>query len=617
MLAKLRLDQTKKYELAIAVNKIAHMLVAFAYGRSHFFNIGSEQGDVETWDDFVIMHSLNNYEYIQVKRQNTSFSNDSPSRDSYSQGKRAGVLRDLSPLDKSIRSLGACFTSAGPVDNTKQRRFTVIVPSLSVEIKDGLTLNDLSSFCRDITPSTTVPGLQALAAASSKFANIIIWLRSWCDFIDEAHIIHALSKLKIELEGNEETLDSSTISVLSTCFKQPSTVLEQIASYMEANTSYSSVITPRPLLNHLQAYLLPEVRIWTQFRKNGAMWEISGTHGRAVTETDIEHATTIVPALWTTPGIGVIKYHSPDNNGILPEALVRLMLHLRPTSIAHINNVTSWKLVTKQLVGDTLGISANDFDDVWVEDDNNCYASSEARVLSISRHHEDEAAKLSSAMHAKTWELVCDAVQDKIGKMGATALRDAIEERWQNWKAILDTDVPKQKELCKSMLHPNAEGREIQAELRLGPKTVSLVADGFYLLLVVAVCFNDEPNTWEIIDGQLSMNVKALCYWSGPAEDRRKVRRLDEDLPNLLGKEPSKILVLSQVICSTSDLLDSSSLADDTSMASSIASAYKPTLVVTNSPKLRALIKKGEISSIRTFLQTEFDKGMKAKSLDN
>jgi hypothetical protein len=618
MLAKLRLDQTKTYELAIAVNKIAHMLIAFANGRGHFFSIGTEQGGIEKWDDFVIEHLINNYEHIQVKRQNTPFSTDSHIRDRISRGENEGELRKLSPLDESIKSLGACFTSTGAIDTTKQRRFTVIVPSLIVEVKRGLTLNDLHSFLLQINSATTAVGLQQLAAASAKDANIITWLKTWCGFTDEAHILHALSKLKIEQVGNEDTLNSDTTIFLATCFHHADIVLERITSYIIANASYTSAITPRPLLIHLHSYLLPSIPVWTQFRKNGLTWEISGTHGRALTESDIEHASTVVPALWSTPGSSIVKYHSSDSDeGTLSAALVRLVLHLRPTSIAHIQNVSSWNLVTKKLVGETLGISDNDFDDVWIKDDDSFYASSEARVLRLSGDHDGEADKLSSQMHTKTWELVCEAVERKISRMDRTALRDAIEARWHDWKPILDADIPKQKELCRAMLHPNAEGQEIQAELRLGPKTVPLIADGFHLLLVVAVCFNDEPNTWENIDGQFSINVKALCYWSGPAGYKRRVRKLDEDgVSNLLGREPAKILVLSKVDASASEILDVS-LAEAHSMASSMASTYKPTLVITNSAKLRMLLKRGDITQIREFLQSEFKKGVKAKSPDN
>ena len=54
MLAKLRLDQTKKYEQALAAYEIAVMLVDFALGRKHYMRIGSEQGGISKWDDIVI-----------------------------------------------------------------------------------------------------------------------------------------------------------------------------------------------------------------------------------------------------------------------------------------------------------------------------------------------------------------------------------------------------------------------------------------------------------------------------------------------------------------------------------------------------------------------------------
>ncbi len=619
MLAKLRLDQTSQYESAIAANEIGNMLIAFISGRTHFISIGSEQG-IQQWDDFIIQHSKNNYEHIQVKQQNTPFSKDKdrdmPLRDNYVQGPRAGLPRDLSPLDKSMESLGACFNSAGAIDHAAQHTFTFIVPHLSVEIKKGLALRDLHDLCTNqITTSTTLVGLQALVAASPTSAKVVTWLKTWCGFTDDTQIIHALRALRVKQKAQESDINDETITLLSLYFSQPAIVLERIISYIDANTSYTSAITPRPILVHLQTYLLPASNRWTQFRnRSGLEWEISGTHGGTVEE--VESASTVVPALWSMPGKGIVKYHSQANvAGKLPIALVRLMLHLKPTSVAHISDASSWSLATKALIGDTLGISEGDCNDLSIEDDNNDYASSEARILTHSRDHDNEASSLSDEMHSKTWELVCESIQRKIHSMDGTELRDAIETRWQDWKTSLDSDVPKQKEICKSMLHPNAEGEEIHAELRIGPKTVPLIVDGFYWLLVIAVCFNDTPNSWDIIDGQTTIKVKALCYWSGPAGQSRRVRKLDDDgIENLLGKEQSKILILSKVDASSSEILGDS-LAEDASEANSIASAHRPILLVTNSPRIRKLLRTGDIAKIREFLRKEFEKGMESKSL--
>lgn len=612
MLKKLKLDLTSRYESAIAASEIANMLIAFIGGRTHFISIGSEQG-IEKWDDFIIEHEKNTYEHIQVKQQNHSFSIDetldTPHRGTYTKKPRIGQPRDLSALDKSMKSLGACFNSMGAIDRTAKHTFTLIVPHLLVEAKNGLTLLDLHDFCANhITPSTDPTKLQDLITASSSAKKVVTWLEEWCGFTDDAQIVHALKAFTVKQKAQTSDIDTETKLHLSSCFTQPAIALERIYSYISANTSYISAITPRPILLHLLTHLLPESNRWTQFRnRSGTEWEISGTHGGTV--DDIENASSVVPALWSMPSKGIVKYHSQASaTGKLPMALVRLMLHLKPTSVAHISNASNWSQTTKSLIGNTLGLNEWDCNDLSIEDDNNDYSSSEARVLTHSLDHDNEANRLSDEMHRKTWDLICEALLYKIQAMGGTELHYAIETRWQDWKKSLDADVPKQKEICKSMLHPAAEGEEIQAELRIGPKTVPLLVDGFYWLLIIAVCFNDSPNSWDIIDGQTTIKVKALCYWSGPAGQRRWVRKIDDEgIEKLLGKEKSKILILSKVDATLSDILDNS-LAEDISETNSIASGHRPTLVITNSPKFRRAIRKGVITEIRDIIQEEFEK---------
>jgi len=619
MLKKLRLDLTSKYESAIAANEIANMLVAFISGRTHFISIGSEQG-IEKWDDFIIQHGKNIYEHIQVKQQNTPFSidkvRDMPLRGNYIQGDKAGQPKELSTLDKSMESLGACFNSAGAIDHTTEHTFTLIVPHLLVEVKKGLTLLDLHDLCKNqITLSADPAKLPELIAASPSAEKVVTWLKSWCGFTSDAQIIHALRAFTPKQKAQTSDIKAETIAHLSLCFSQPELVLEGIFSFIDANTSYISAITPRPILVRLLSHLLPTSYRWTQFRnRSGAEWEISGTHGGTV--EDIENASTIVPALWGIPGRGIVKYHSLANaTGKLPMALVRLMLHMQPNSVAQISDASNWSRETKNLIGHTLGLNEWDCNNLSVEDDGSDYTSSEARILTHSRDHNTEATSLSDEMHRKTWELVCEAILRKIQSMDGTELGYAIETRWGEWIEILDGDVPKQKELCKSMLHPDAEGEEIHAELRIGPKTVPLLVDGFYWLLIIAVCFNDTANNWDTIDGQTTIKVKVLCYWSGPSGQKRRVRKLDDDgIEHLIGRERSKILILSNVEAPSSDIMRES-LAEDTSTTNTIASAHRPTLLVTNSQKFRRVIRKGVIKEIRDILQKEFEEGKSSKSI--
>lgn len=617
MRAKLRLDLTKAYELAIATSIVSDMLVPFIRGHSHSLGIGIEQGDIQNWDDFVIKQNSSSYEYVQVKRQHVPFGPepDLPSRGLYKQGSRKGEQRDLSPLDESMKTLGTLFTDTGPIYTTVQRTFVVIVPSFSVQIKQGLTANDLYNLCAtEITPSTTLAGFQSIAS-TTPFSNIISWLKTWCGFNNEAHILQALRNFKIIQLGNENDINTNTTKTLSICFNQPDKVLKEISSYIQENTSYTSFITPRPIAGQLISYLLPGNQRWTQFKQIGSEWEISGTHGKVTDE--IENASTVVSALWTNPNASVVKYHSKGNlRDKLPSAFIRLVLHLQPASLAHINNVDSWHLEIKKLIGNTLGIAENDCDTLCIIDDPNPHSSSGTRKLELLRHHDDEAAKLSDEMHNRTWRLIGEAIHEKIAHTEVVEVRDAVEERWLEWKRLLDIDINKQKEICKSMLHPVAEGDDIQAELRIGPKTVSLIADGFYILLIIAVCFDELPGTWESIGNQITINVKALRYWSGPVGIIRRVRKLDDEevIGSLLGKESSKILVLSEVELTSEQILESS-LAESEESGGSIASAHRPTLLITNSPKFKRLIRKSNITEIRAFLQDEFKKGKTSKLL--
>jgi hypothetical protein len=620
MRARLNLERTRTYELAVAANKVTSMLVPYVRGKSHILGIGSEQGGIPHWDDFVIEHAKNKIEYIQVKRQYTAFGSelDLPSRGNKRVANGAPpVKRDLSPLDKSMKSLGELFNDTGAIDNSTEKSFTVILPSLLVEIKTGLTANDLNNLCAvEMTTSTTLPQFRGLSSTAS-FSNIFEWLKSWCDFTSEAHIFQALKTFKIAQFGSETDINSRTIENLSVCYGEPERVLQEIVSYIQDNTSYTSFINPRHLAGHLRRYLLTGQHCWTQFKQNGFDWEITGTHGQATDE--IEYPSAVVPALWSKPNKGVIKYHAQaDATGKLPRVLVRLMLHMQPTSAAHIGNLSSWHLETKRLIGSTLGIDKDDCESLCTEEDTGPFTSSASRTLDSTRLHDEEATQLTAAMHSKTWSLVCDAIRQKIASAEVAEVRDAVEERWRSWQAQLDTDVAKQQQICQSMMHPNAEGMDIEAELRIGPKTASLIADGFYQLLVIAVCFDESSGDWATVGGQITMSVKALRFWSGPAGFTRKVRKLAEDgIEYLIGKEPAQILVLSEVGEAPETILESNLADVENDISSgSLASARQPTLLLTNSGKFSHLLRKGSIAQIREFLQTKYQKGKEAKTAD-
>ncbi len=175
MLAKLRLDQTKKYEQALATYEISCMLVDFVLGREHYLRIASEQGGISKWDDIVIEKDLNSQIHIQVKRQTSGDFGDAFDeciRNEYTRQPRKGQKRDLSTLDETMKSLADWFKDVDITTMSPKREFWIELPELNTKIKKELVVKDLHSLCANIKPDvTTAAGLQALADGDKNIQN--------------------------------------------------------------------------------------------------------------------------------------------------------------------------------------------------------------------------------------------------------------------------------------------------------------------------------------------------------------------------------------------------------------------------------------------------------------
>jgi len=223
MLAKLRLDQTKKYEQALATYEISCMLVDFVLGRKHYLRIGSEQGGISKWDDIVIEKERNSQIHIQVKRQTSGdFGSDLDecNRNEYKKGDRLGQKRDLSPLDETLKSLADWFEDVDITTMSPKREFWIELPELTTKIKKGLRIKDLKDLCDVHIKSavTTAAGLQALADADENIKNCFVWLKSWCDFKDWEHILNVFQFLKVKNSGMESDSESKAENRLADIF---------------------------------------------------------------------------------------------------------------------------------------------------------------------------------------------------------------------------------------------------------------------------------------------------------------------------------------------------------------------------------------------------------------
>ncbi|WP_299762385.1 ABC-three component system protein [uncultured Pontibacter sp.] len=606
MLKKLRLDQTKKYEQSIAVFEISKMLVAFVKGRSHYLCIGAEQGDIQKWDDLVIQDSEHSFIHIQVKRQTTDFSkkNDKCIRDCYSQRERAGVLRDLSPFDEAIRSLALWVKENNLSTNTIKRKFWIELPESSIKIKDALEIRHLRDLCKQVKEVTTATGLEQLASQEQSVKNCYDWLKSWCDFVDWDHILKALKVLTIRLSGLEEDIELRAEDTLKEIFPADKvrSVRLQIASFTDENTTYTGAIKPRRLLFELRDFLLPTVPGWTQFRRVGSSWQISGTHDLEQHDM-IERSSIIVPMLWSNGRIKNLKISAQVNDNCkLSDSLIQLAIHQRGQVNTHCTNSIEWKSLIKQRVGNTLGVSKNDLNILNITDDTEEFYTSDVLPLHSRQEHENIAVELKDEMTAKTWELVIKDVEKELDEMEPTELRNAVESQWKIWQSQIGKTPNEQYLLFKRILHPNAEGEEIFGGLRIGVKTSSLIAEGLFLLLIVSVCLGDENSNWKRIKSHLSVNTIGLGWWSGPSGKTRKARPLDDKhIMDLIGRESSDILILSKLESSPNDIYEENIMSSNV-QTKSLASPRYPKVLVTNNRKLKMLIQAGELQSLKKYL---------------
>lgn len=623
MLKKLFLDQTKKYEQAIATYEIANMLVDFVKGRKHYLSIGAEQGDIPVWDDIVIEKEIDYYIQVQVKRQTGGFGSqlDECVRNSYktkTKNHNEGDLRELSPLDKTIKSLADWAVTIDLTNLNPKREFWIELPELTTPIKNGLQVKHLKDLCEaQIKQSvTTSQGLKILSKQSSNIRNCYDWLVSWCDFKDWDHILKALQFLKIKNSGTEVEIENQTEQKLKDVFvaDKLKDVRLKILSYIGDNTTFTGAISPRNLLFNLKDYLHHDIATWTQYEKNNLQWNITGINDLEY-NTDIERPLSVVPKLWSNSSKRSLIINAPILEGCkLSEGLMRLAVHQDGLTSTHITSKNDWKQAIKAKVGGTLGIGTDDFDKLTFIENKEQFTSVDCKLLTTINEQEKIADELNENMLIVAWALLKKGVDAKLLSMNtdkSTELRDIVDLRWKDWKQKLDNSPAEQKELLTSMLNPNAEGDDIIGYMRVGLKTVTLLIDGLFFLLIISVCLDmDGTGNWKRLSNGLTLNTICLQYWSGLAGNK-KVKKITEDCHKLIGKEKTDLLIMSSVEASPSEILELT-LIESQENKNTLANGKQLKLLVTHNIRLSQLIDKGEVQPLRTYTESLIEKNKEA-----
>lgn len=620
MLAKLRLDQTKKYEQALVTYEIAVMLIDFALGRSHYMRIGSEQGGISTWDDIVIEKNRDLQIHIQVKRQTSGdfgSTKDECTRNDYLQNKRIGQKRDLSPLDETLKNLASWCKDIDTAIIIPKREFWIELPELTTQIKNGLQIRNLKDLCEvQIKPSvTTATGLQTQANIDTNIKNCYDWLTTWCEFEDWEHILKALQLVRIKDSGLESQIESKTEDKLKEIFisDKLKEVRLKILSYTIENTTFSGAIAPRNLLFELKEYIRSDIRIWTQIDNLDNSWQITGIHDLE-NNTDIERPSKTIPLLWSNErgrnlNINIVQVNSQLTT--IHESIFQLAIHLDGNVNGLCTNWDGWKVCIENKIGGTIGVQENDFEGLRISNNNAPFTTSEGMIMNTNAERETFAREMSNQMTKKTWELVSQKIFWRISQMDTSQsqeLRDAVEARWNIWQEIIAKDDSILAPLLKKIVHPNAEGEEILGHLRIGPKTKLLITDALYISLLISVGLATMDSAIMKTDDGLSIGAIGLNWWSGPVGKIKKVRKIDdeESIDDLIGKEAFDILILSQSEQPEGEIYKQS-ISDSTNIDHSLAAGHSPKLLVTRNRLFNSIIKKGSVVELQNYLKQKLN----------
>lgn len=603
MLKKLQLKLADAYEICVAAEKVANMVVKFALGKPHVLMIGCEQGDIPAWDDLILLHANQSLEHIQIKRNFTEFSNYACDRntDLVSKGDNKGKLRNLSPLDDSLESLATWSATNDPATATPKRKFHIELPAPEVLIKSGLEVRQLYEFSNSINASTTAASLTQAETVHPPTRNIYLWLNTWCGFSDWDHVLKVFRNLKIEFVGTESSINRRAEETLAFCFNEPEKVRKEINSFITEHSTYTSQITPRPLLGELRPFWLPELKLWAQYINKGLGWDVGG-----ICDPDfghIERAEKVVVETWNEQKPSELKLHCQSTrHEPLPSALRRLILHMPGTSVAYIHDLALWRERALALIGGTLGKDEEDCRTLPLIELGARQAPADIREIANSGDADNEGRLLDQQMDDLTWAVIKIKISEKLLAIPAGELRSAMEVRWQCWLVMLEVDSTARTVFCRQMLVPHAEGKAIASSLRHGPKTALLVAKGIILLLAVAVAVSADDEGWQKLCGT-TVGTRAIQVWSGPVDDNRTLRNLaDEGIEALIGREPSKLLILSAIESSISEIT-SSSLSDGQEPSYTLADGHQP-IILTHSGKIKEALRKGDLVILRTYLPT-------------
>lgn len=596
MLSKIRLERGKKFEISLATYKVAVMVTKFMDGLAHHLSLGSEDAGIKHWDDFLIETEVNCLEHIQVKRQETPFSKKKVIRGKTRKKADQTLVDDeLSEFDISLKSLLDWLKTTDVKKSIIKRKFIFEISNLDVLVKKELPIRKFKELAKVVKPATTVAQLQALASNDQSVKLIYDYLTSWCDITSWNDMLILFQVIYFVQNGDYDDLDERTFQLLSSYFTKTSDVILRIKNLVDEDSTFPNKLTPRAVFCVVSEYLLPGRKKWTQFRKVANEWEISGIHD----DDQLENSRKVVQQVWTDKHSSELKLDVPPNSGgILGDAILRMALHFNSSSGFHTTECGAWREIAKVKVGATLG-DERDLDSFTLYNYSS-FCTSDFRPLDCRDKMEEETNELHDEMDQVCWDLIVDKIELKIDNMVSGNIRSLIEKRWIFWKDHLQNNKTDRNDFLHNSMLPIAEDIDVVGKLRVGRKTVHIIADAVYLLLIVSICLNEADDNWDKLK-EPKVNIYALRFWSGPSGDLRNVRRIaDYGINDLMGKETAEVLILSGTETPISAIRNNSLSGRNNSLDLTLPN--RPKVIITAIPYIDYLVRNNEFKELKDYV---------------
>lgn len=616
MRQKLKLKQADNFDSWVAAREMSGMLVKYLDGQPHAKSIGSEQG-IDGWDDFVIEEYDESCTYVQVKRQETDFSEHPENREKslLVSGANKGNKHDLSAFDEAIRDLGKLYLVPNAITE-KKRKFRLEIPAATTKIKKDTELRHFHALCERCRNETTTEA-KLKESADAADLRMFHWLTTWCEFQDWGHIFRTLKALSLSYTSLESDLKNAIDNELGAWFNPAADARQAIYHYIQDHSTDTGAATPRLILEKLTDFFRTDKPRWLHYSPSltPLSWQVSGIVSH---NSERELPIYTVPFLWDgSSGLGRnlrIGGDLPNRN--LPPlqlALMRLALHLPRPALASVSNADAYKTSVNFATAGTLGCNLIGSGILPITTDRSTFSSSAIHVLNGTSETITEGEKLHSEMDKVTWRLVRKSVTNRVSMMPNDGdLQQAVSGLWQTWNTQIENHPTVYGKLLLDMLSVVSEGKNVQSLLRVGPETVELLANCLWMHLIVSVSLDGSGAELNKLNDGRKIKALALSFWGGPAGTANGPRALmggkfeDEDA-ELLGKETDPILIFSGTTISPNEIFPTS-LADDLLAQDSLAAPHRPDLMITNCRNFNKLVQKNWVEPIKMHLKDELEK---------